>query len=55
MLLIDTDPVMPTDKAVRAAIEKLAGNLGKAGVTVTRAEPAIAGLCRHPRGSICGC
>src|SRR6202022_4504093 len=31
VLLIDTDPVMPTDKTVRGAIERLAPNLGKAG------------------------
>ena len=41
VLLIDTDPVMPTNKAVRGAIEKLAGNLGKAGVTVTRQSPLL--------------
>ena len=41
VLLIDTDPVMPTNKAVRAAIEKLAGQLGKAGVTVTRQSPLL--------------
>jgi amidase len=41
VLLIDTDPVMPTSKVMRAAIEKLAANLGKAGVTVTRASPLL--------------
>jgi amidase len=41
VLLIDTDPVMPTSKSVRSAIEKLAENLGKAGVTVTRASPLL--------------
>jgi amidase len=41
VLLIDTDPVMPTNKAVRAAIEELAGNLGKVGVTVTRQSPLL--------------
>ncbi|HEY5131295.1 MAG TPA: amidase [Bradyrhizobium sp.] len=39
VLLIDTDPVMPTGERVRAAIGKLAANLGKAGLTVTRASP----------------
>src|ERR1700682_5026594 len=34
VLLIDTDPVLPTCKSVRGAIEKLAANLGKAGVTL---------------------
>jgi amidase len=36
VLLIDTDPVMPTDKTVRGAIERLAANLGNAGVSVER-------------------
>ena len=31
MLVIDTDPVMPTDTVVRGSIEKLAVNLAKAG------------------------
>jgi amidase len=41
VLLIDTDPVMPTSKSVRGAIDKLAQNLGKAGVTVTRTSPLL--------------
>jgi amidase len=41
ILLIDGDPLMPTDRAVRAGIEKLATNLGKAGVTVTRENPLL--------------
>ena len=41
MLLIDSDPVLPTDKDVRAGIEKLAANLGKAGVAVTRQSPLL--------------
>ncbi len=36
VLLIDTDPVMPTDKTVRGGIEQLAANLGKAGVSIER-------------------
>jgi amidase len=36
VLLIDSDPVMPTSTSVRAAIEELAANLGKAGVTIER-------------------
>ena len=39
VLLIDSDPVMPTSASVRMAIEKLAANLGKAGLIVTRASP----------------
>jgi amidase len=41
VLLIDTDSVMPTSAPVRAAIEKLAANLARAGVTVTRASPLL--------------
>ena len=41
MLLIDTDPVMPTSGSVRTAIENLATNLGKAGVTVARSSPLL--------------
>jgi amidase len=41
VLLIDTDPVMPTSNIVRTAIEQLAANLGKAGVSVTRESPLL--------------
>jgi amidase len=41
VLLIDTDPVMPTSKSMRAAIGKLAVNLGKAGATIARASPLL--------------
>src|SRR5207245_8893336 len=34
VLLIDTDPVMPTDSAVRGTLEMLATNLAKAGVKI---------------------
>jgi amidase len=36
VLLIDTDPVMPTSSSLRAAIERLAADLGKSGVAVAR-------------------
>ncbi|MCA1451824.1 amidase [Bradyrhizobium sp. BRP22] len=36
VLVIDTDPVMPTDSVVRGSIEKLAANLARAGVKVER-------------------
>jgi amidase len=39
VLLIDSDPVLPTNKDVRGAIGKLAVDLGKAGVSVTRQSP----------------
>jgi amidase len=41
ILLIDSDPLLPTDKDVRGAIEKLAADLGKAGVKVTRQTPLL--------------
>jgi amidase len=41
VLLIDTDPVMPTNKTVRGGIEKLAANLAKAGVKVERNSPLL--------------
>jgi amidase len=36
VLVIDTDPVMPTDSVVRGSIEKLAASLAKAGVSIER-------------------
>jgi len=41
VLLIDTDPVMPPAASVRSAIDKLAANLGKAGLDVARASPLL--------------
>ena len=41
VLLITTDPVIPTDKAVRGAIETLADNLDKADVSVVRESPLL--------------
>jgi len=41
VLLIDSHPVLPTNAAVRAAIDTLATNLGKAGVTVKRESPLL--------------
>jgi len=41
ILLLDSDPLLPTDKDVRGAIETLAANLGKAGVGITRQSPLL--------------
>jgi amidase len=41
VLLIDTDPVLPTAASVRSAIDKLAANLGKAGIKVMRESPLL--------------
>src|SRR6516225_4505857 len=39
VLLIDSDPVLPTDKDVRAGIERLADHLSKSGVSIARQSP----------------
>jgi amidase len=41
ILVIDSDPLLPTDKDVRGAIETLAANLGKAGATIARQSPLL--------------
>ncbi len=41
VLLIDSDPLLPTDRNVRAGIERLAAHLGKAGVNVARQSPLL--------------
>ena len=41
VLVIDGDPVMPTNAIVRTEIDRLAANLGKAGVKVERGSPLL--------------
>jgi amidase len=41
VLVIDTDPVMPTNAAVRTAIDRLAANLGNADVKIERQSPLL--------------
>lgn len=41
VLVVDTDPVMPTDKVVRGTIDELAANLAKAGAKVDRNSPLL--------------
>jgi amidase len=41
VLVIDSHPLMPTNQEIRGAIEKLAGQLAKAGATVTRESPLL--------------
>ena len=41
VLLIDTDPVMPTDKVVRGTLEQLATNLARVGAKVDRSSPLL--------------
>jgi amidase len=49
VLLIDTDPVMPTDAVVRANIDQLAAKLGKAGVKLERSSPLLADFAASTR------
>ena len=39
VLVIDSDPILPANKEIRDAIEKLAGSLARSGVSVTRQSP----------------
>ncbi len=41
VLLIDTDPVMPTDRVVRATLDTLAAKLENAGVKIHRSSPLL--------------
>jgi amidase len=41
VLVIDTDPVLPTANVIRSAINRLAGNLDKAGVKISRESPLL--------------
>ncbi|KRP87246.1 amidase [Bradyrhizobium sp. USDA 4503] len=41
ILVIDTDSVLPTDKAVRGSIDKLASHLDKAGAKISRSSPLL--------------
>jgi amidase len=41
ILVIDSHPLLPSDRDVRGAIEKLAADLSKAGATVTRESPLL--------------
>jgi amidase len=49
ILVIDSDPLLPTNKAVRAAIEKLAADLGKAGATIARESPLLPDFTQSSR------
>jgi amidase len=41
ILVIDTDPVLPTDKVIRGTIDRLASNLDRAGAKVSRSSPLL--------------
>jgi amidase len=49
VLVIGSDPVLPTDKDVRGAIEKLADNLARSGVNVTRQSPLLPDFAESSR------
>jgi len=49
VLVIDSDPVMPANKEIRGAIEKLAGNLAKSGVSVRRQSPLLPDFAESSR------
>ena len=49
VLVVDTDPVMPTDRVVRGTINALAANLEKAGVKVERNSPLLPNFAESSR------
>jgi amidase len=49
VLVIDQHPLLPTDNAVRIALERLADNLAKAGAKVARASPLVPDLALQGR------
>ncbi|NEW93953.1 amidase [Rhodopseudomonas sp. BR0M22] len=49
VLLLDQHPLLPTGKAVGGALETLAANLAKAGVSVTRSSPLLPDLTETTR------
>jgi amidase len=49
VLVVDTDPVMPTDEVVRGTIHRLAANLEKAGVKVDRTSPLLPNFAETSR------
>jgi amidase len=49
VLVIDTDPVMPTDAVIRGTIDTLAKNLAKAGAKVGRNSPLLPDFANSTR------
>jgi amidase len=49
VLVIDGDPILPANKDVRAAIERLAGNLARSGADVTRQSPLLPDFAESSR------
>jgi amidase len=49
VLVLESHPDFPTSSAVRAAVERVAGELTKAGATVARSSPLLPDLARSAR------
>jgi amidase len=49
VLILDTHPLIPTAGSVRAAIERLAEHLGRAGAKIARASPLLPDLAASAR------
>jgi amidase len=49
VLLVESDPVLPPNKEIRSAIEKLADHLEKAGVSVARQSPLLPDFAESTR------
>ena len=49
VLVVESDPVLPANKEIRDTIEKLAGNLAKSGVNITRQSPLLPDFAESSR------
>jgi amidase len=49
VLVVDSDPVLPSDKDIRGAIEQLAGGLAKSGANVARQSPLLPDFAESSR------
>ncbi len=49
VLVIESDPILPANKEIRDAIEKLADNLAKSGASVTRQSPLLPDFAESSR------
>ena len=49
LLMVEGHPLLPPDKDIRAAIEKLAGDLARAGATITRESPLLPDFAESSR------
>ena len=49
VLVIDSDPILPVNKEIRDAIEKLSGSLARSGVSVSRQSPLLSNFAETSR------